>query len=109
MTTSHRAGQRPWRSARSSEEPRPRRRGVAEDALVLVDDVPVRLGEIGLTIWEAAGAGLAPEEIVSLVEKKHGAHPDAPRIVGEAVVQMLETGLLVGGPRRLETASTADR
>ena len=46
--------------------------GVATDgeALVLVDQVPVRLGEIGLAIWEAARDGVAQTEIVSIVEQR---------------------------------------
>ena len=73
--------------------------GVAtdEEALILVGQVPVRLGEIGRAIWEAARHGVAQAEIVSVVEQKHGVHPDAPRIVCEAVDQMLGVGLLVVG------------
>ena len=74
------------------------------EALVLVDQVPVRLGEIGLAIWEAADDGVAQTEIVSIVEQQHGAHPDAPRIVREAVDQMLEAGLLVAGAETFPTA-----
>ncbi len=85
--------------------------GVATDgeALVLVDQVPVRLGEIGLAIWEAARDGVAQAEIVSIVEQQHGAHPDAPRIVREAVDQMLEAGLLVAGAGTFPTAPAASR
>ena len=85
--------------------------GVATDgeALVLVDQVPVRLGEIGLAIWEAARDGVAQTEIVSIVEQQHGAHPDAPRIVREAVDQMLEAGLLVAGAGTFPTAPAASR
>ena len=77
--------------------------GVAtdEEALVLVDQVPVRLRKVGLAIWEAARDGVARTEIVSIVEQAHGAHPDAPRIVREAVDQMLEAGLLVAGAAEL--------
>jgi hypothetical protein len=73
--------------------------GVASDgeALALVDAVPVRLGEIGLAIWEAAQNGVARTDVLSIVEQKHGAHPDAPRIVREAVDQLLNVGLLVAG------------
>jgi hypothetical protein len=80
-----------------------------DEAVVLVDDIPIRLGKIGLTIWEAVGAGLAPEEIVRVVEKKHGAHPDGSRIVGEAVEKMLDAGLLVIDTRQFTTAPTATR
>jgi hypothetical protein len=85
--------------------------GVATDgeALVLIDQVPVRLGEIGLAIWDAARAGIARTEIVSIVEQEHGAHPDAPRIVREAVDQMLEAGLLVARAGNLPTAPAASR
>ena len=71
--------------------------GIAIDgeALFLIDHVPVRLGEIGLAIWEAAREGVTQEEVVSIVEQEHGPHPEAPRIVREAVDQMLEVGLLV--------------
>jgi hypothetical protein len=85
--------------------------GVVADgeALVLVDHVPVRLGEIGLAIWDAARDGVAQTEIVSIVEHEHGAHPDAPGIVREAVDQMLEEGLLVPGAEELPMASAPSR
>jgi hypothetical protein len=85
--------------------------GVVADgeALVLVDHVPVRLGEIGLAIWDAARDGVAQTEIVSIVEHEHGAHPDAPGIVREAVDQMLEEGLLVPGAEELPMAPAPSR
>jgi hypothetical protein len=85
--------------------------GVATDgeALVLVGHVPVRLGEIGVAIWEAARDGVDPSEIVSMVEREHGAHPDAPRIVHEAVDQMLTAALLVAGAGELPIAPAASR
>ena len=85
--------------------------GVVADgeALVLVDHVPVRLGEIGLAIWDAARDGVAHTEIVSIVEHEYGAHPDAPGIVREAVDQMLEEGLLVPGAEELPMAPAPSR
>jgi hypothetical protein len=81
----------------------------AGEALLLVGQVPVRLGEIGLTIWEAARAGVAQSEILSVVEQQHGAHQDASRIVREAIDQMLEVGLLVARADELPMAPTASR
>lgn len=85
--------------------------GVATDseALFLVGHVPVRLGEIGLAIWEAARDGIVPSEIVSTIERKYGAHPDAPRIVRMAVDQMVEAALLVAGAEQVPTAPAASR
>jgi hypothetical protein len=65
------------------------------EALVLVDDIPVRLSEIALTVWEAARDGVSDVDILPIVERKHGSHPHAARIVSEAVDHMLEAGLLV--------------
>jgi hypothetical protein len=66
-----------------------------EEALFLVDDIPVRLGGIGLAIWDAARDGVEQGKIVSIVEQAHGPHPDAPGLVCEAVDRMLRSGLLV--------------
>jgi hypothetical protein len=85
--------------------------GVATDGevLVLVGHVPVRLGGIGVDIWEAARDGIATSEIVSMVEREHGAHPDAQQIVREAVDQMLEAGLLVARADQLPMSAAASR
>ena len=80
-----------------------------EGALFLVGDIPVRLGEIGVAIWEAARDGVAETEVVSVVEQEHGSHPAASRIVREAVDQMLEAGLLVRGAVEPSVASPASR
>jgi hypothetical protein len=85
--------------------------GVAtdEDALALVGDIPIRLGEIGLAIWEAARDGVAETEVVSVVERQHGTHPEATRIVREAVDQMLGAELLVHGADEARVSSSASR
>jgi hypothetical protein len=80
-----------------------------ENALALVGDIPVRLGEIGLAIWEAARNGVAETEVVSVVEREHGTHPEATRIVREAVDQMLEVGLLVHAADEAPVSSSASR
>jgi hypothetical protein len=71
--------------------------GVVTDgeALVLVDDIPVRLSEIALTVWEAARDGVSDVDILPIVERKYGTHPNAARIVSEAVDHMLDAGLLI--------------
>jgi hypothetical protein len=79
------------------------------DMLLLVDQVPVRLGEIGLAIWRAARNGVAQTEIMSIVEQQHGAHPEGLRIVREAVDQMLEAGLLVTASDELAVISAPSR
>lgn len=80
-----------------------------DEALLLVDDVPVRLSAIGLAVWEAARSGVAESEIVSVVVRQHGNHPNAERIVGAAVAQMVTAGLLVTRPGRHPAAPAASR
>lgn len=79
------------------------------DTLVLVDQVPIRLGEIGVTIWRAARDGVSTTKIMSIVEQEHGAYPEGPRIVREAVSLMLEAGLLVTASGELAMAPAPSR
>jgi hypothetical protein len=78
------------------------------DALLFVEHRPVRLSGIGLTIWQAAGEGVLPARLLSIVKERHGDHPQASMIVGEAVDRMLDAGVLVyRAGKRASTRATS--
>lgn len=75
------------------------------DWLVLVGSVALRLRGLGATIWEALDHVRTEAELVTLVRRAHGSHPDAAALVGRAVEDMAAAGVVVrtalsvvGGP-----------
>jgi hypothetical protein len=68
---------------------------VDDEVLLLVDGIPMRLGGIGVAIWDAVRMGATEAEFVSAVTRVHGAHPDAGRLVAEAVEALLAGGAIV--------------
>ena len=65
---------------------------VGDEALLLVNGVPMRLGGIGLTIWRAIAEDVAPDDLTTYVTDVHGAHPDADLLVAFARADLLEAG-----------------
>jgi hypothetical protein len=65
-----------------------------DEAMLLLDTLPVRLGGIGLTIWEAVGSGVAPDRLVQHVIDTHGAHPEAEHLVHHARSSLVDGGVI---------------
>lgn len=69
---------------------------VGEDALVLLDTVPVRLGPLGRTAVEVLLAGGEEADVLAATLETYGPHPEASVLVAEAVAAVREAGLLSG-------------
>lgn len=67
---------------------------IHDEALVLVRRVPVRLGPLGLTIWERCGSGATEADLVRAAVEKHGHHPDAGPAVHDALEGMVAAEVL---------------
>ncbi len=69
---------------------------VAVDAevLVLVGNVPARLGGLGATIWTYAVAPTSVHDLLRVCLATHGDHPDAAALVDAAVRSLVDHGLL---------------
>lgn len=70
---------------------------IGDEALVLVDRTPVRLSSVGLTIWQRAATPATDADLLDAAVAEHGDHPDAARVVADAVDTMVEAGLLRRG------------
>jgi hypothetical protein len=70
---------------------------VGEEALIMVEDVPVRLGGIGLTVWQACRDAPTIDEIAEIVADAHGPHPDARRIIDETLSELKQSGVVAWG------------
>lgn len=84
---------------------------VGDEALIMVTDVPVRLGGIGLTIWQLCRDAPTFNEIAEAVADIHGAHPDAERIIRKTLTELKQSGVVAWGrPRPVaEILPTRDR
>jgi len=71
--------------------------GTADEVLVLVGAVPVRLSGIGATLWLALDRGRSVPELVRLLEAEHGPHPRAGALVDQALADLVGAGVLVRG------------
>lgn len=67
---------------------------VDDEALLLIGGVPMRLGGIGLTVWQSFVAGVDPAELAAHVVLAHGDHPDAEQLVRAAQQALLDAGAL---------------
>ena len=65
-----------------------------DEALLLIGDVPVRVSGIGLTIWDALDRPLRIDELTTQVTDVHGPHPEARRLVEDAVSSLTEAKVL---------------
>lgn len=70
---------------------------IDDEGLVLLEDTPVRLGPLGLTIWERCGTGATHPELVTACTAEHGTTDDAPELVTQAITSMLVVGALRRG------------
>lgn len=70
--------------------------GIAADheALLLIDDKPIRLDQLGLVLWEAATEGTSKEQLLAAAEESFGVHPLHPKEVEKAVANLLKLGVL---------------
>lgn len=67
---------------------------VGEEALVLLDTVPVRLGPLGRTTVEILLGGGEEADVLATTTERYGPHPEAPALVAAAVAAVHEAGLL---------------
>jgi hypothetical protein len=67
-----------------------------DGAVLLVGTDPVRLGPLGLTLWDAAAAGAHREELRAAALREHGPHPDAEGLVDRALDALVDAGVLRG-------------
>ncbi|EWT03576.1 hypothetical protein N865_08990 [Intrasporangium oryzae NRRL B-24470] len=70
---------------------------VGNELVIMVDDVPIRVGGLGLTIWQACRDAPTLAEIGATVEELHGSHPEAGRIIDETVAGLREAGVIAWG------------
>ncbi len=68
---------------------------VGDRIVMLVDATPVRLGPLAATIVRAARNGATEDRLLDACVTEHGDHPDAVRIVDEAIVGLVAAGVLV--------------
>ena len=73
---------------------------VGDELLVMVGDVPIRLGGLGLTIWQAARDAPTLEEVAATVQELHGSHPDAKRLIDETLADLQAAGVIARGRPR---------
>ena len=67
---------------------------VGEAALALVGQVPVLLGPIGRTVWQAAVGGTTHDDLHAAVVAEHGPHPTSEVLVQDAIQQLISARLL---------------
>lgn len=67
---------------------------VGDEALLLMRDLPVRLGPLALTLWRAASTSASPIELLDTATSAHGPHPRAATIVEGAISQLVMAGVL---------------
>ena len=67
---------------------------VGEEALVLLDTVPVRLGPVGRTALDVLLAGGGEAEVLAATIERYGPHPDAARLVADAIAAIAASDLL---------------
>ena len=53
----------------------------SEGGFLLENGRPVRLSEVGLSVWEGLQSGYRGARLVAHVTARHGDHPDAETIV----------------------------
>lgn len=81
---------------------------VEDEGLVLAGRIPLRLSGIGLTIWRESHRGPTFGELEDAVVAAHGPHPDAARLVLEAVETLREAGAIgFGRPRTVASLLTS--
>ena len=64
------------------------------EVLVLAGARPLRLAAPGAVVWRAAREPVTVAELTATVVAKLGKHPEADRIVGEAVAELIDHGAL---------------
>jgi hypothetical protein len=67
---------------------------VDDEVLVMIGGTPVKLTGIGVTIWTHAAAAPSVDELVALVVADHGPHPDAEKLVRDAVTALAGADVL---------------
>lgn len=66
-----------------------------EDAVVvMVDEIAYNLDHLGATIWLALDRAADVEWLVAAAEHRHGEHPEAERLIQEAIGVLVEAGLV---------------
>lgn len=73
---------------------------VGDEALLFVEDTPVRLAGIGLTIWLLAAEAPSLGPLVDKVVEEHGPHPDAVSLVRAAVESLVSARVVGYSPPR---------
>lgn len=70
----------------------------AGEIVVLRGRQPYRLSGIGAGIWLLAADPLSEQQLTAAVVRRHGAHPDAGRLVARGVDELVRLGLLLASP-----------
>jgi hypothetical protein len=73
---------------------------VRDELLIMVGDVPIRLGGVGLTIWQACRDAPTMDEIKATVLGTHGAHPDADQLINTTLDELQRAGVIAWGRPR---------
>lgn len=75
----------PWRDAILADD----------EALVIVDTIPLRLSALGMLIWRGAEHPVAAAELLEEARAELGSHPDAEALVTAGLRAMSDMGLIV--------------
>lgn len=67
---------------------------VDEDVLVFRESVGYLLNQLGATLWQAAAVPRTVADLVAAARLAHGDHPEAERLVGDALEVLRHQGLL---------------
>ena len=70
---------------------------IDDELVVLAESRALLLADLTATAWLHLARPCSMEELVRAAEQAHGAHPEAPAIVGEAVARLVEEGLAARG------------
>ncbi|AKU19219.1 hypothetical protein VV02_22850 [Luteipulveratus mongoliensis] len=65
------------------------------EVLVLIGASPIRLSGLGATIWLATAEPVGIEDLIRRCVSDHGSHPDARRLIEDAIGELAAYGLLV--------------
>ena len=88
------AGWSRWRAARVVRAPWSDAIACDGEVLVLAGARPLRLAGPGAVVWRAAREPVTVADLTTTVVAELGEHPEADRIVGAAVADLIDHGAL---------------
>lgn len=62
--------------------------GVADEALLMIEDTPVRLSALGRLVWCLSLEGRSPSEITEAARRRFGSHPQSDLLTVQTMTQL---------------------